>query len=100
MEEIERLLVESEQDAGTASSEAMRLIAQFGNDPLLMEFVATANQIRDRISRYRLLVIQLKQQQASSERGVKVQLLLSQVSQIRNEASQLANLVREIGQND
>lgn len=100
MDEIERLLAESEQDAITASDEAMRLMVEFGNDSLLLGFVATANQLKLEAANLRARSRTMRQQTQSSTRNASIQLLSLAVNDLRVRAGKFKETVMEISRND
>jgi hypothetical protein len=100
MNDIEQLLAETEQDANEVSTIAIRLVNKFGMSPVLAEFVAEANRVRDRVNRQRLQYQRLNQQPISADRGVRLQILRAEVNQTRIEMSRKRSLLEELDQND
>jgi hypothetical protein len=100
MEEVEQLIKESESDVINASDEAMRLVTEFGNDVLLLDFVATANQHKNQISLMKLRLVQLKNEASSDSRNTELQVLLLEAKALKAETGRFKELVREIGRND
>ncbi|HAJ64314.1 MAG TPA: hypothetical protein DCP31_37995 [Cyanobacteria bacterium UBA8543] len=100
LEEIDRLLAEALEDATIASDEAMRLMAGFGQDPLLLNFVSTSNQYKMDIATLKAKLLQLRQEMPSSARNLKVQILLAQATATRTRAGRFKETVMEVGRND
>ena len=100
MEEVEQLIKEAEADVITSSDEAMRLMAQFGNDALLLDFVATANQFKSEANLIKLQLRQIQSQVPSQARNASIQVLLTRVSLFKAETARFKSVVLEISRND
>lgn len=83
-----------------ASDEAMRLMVEFGDDSLLMSFVGTVNQIKLEVGTSRAILRAIRSQSQSSTRNMNIQLLATNVNDLRIRASKFKESVLEIGRND
>ena len=99
MEEIEQILAQAESDATEASDSLIGLTTQFGSDRLLLEMVTECNLRRQQIALQRNRVGKIKKK-LTPESLVELQLILVQVSELRDECSRLKSLSEELKRND
>jgi hypothetical protein len=100
MEEAEQLIKEAEADVTSTSDEAMRLMNRFGSDALLLDFVSTANQCKNKISLIQLRLVQLRNKASSDSRNTDLQILLVEAKALKTETGRFKEIVGEIGRND
>lgn len=99
MDEIEQILAQAESDATEASDSLIGLTTQFGSDRLLLEMVAECNLRRQQIALQRNRVGKIRKN-LTTESLVELQLILVQVSELKDECSRLKALSEELKRND